>query len=329
MNELLERIKSLDKKILVGVGIAVAVVIILIIALIVSLGNNKETGNKGDSQNNTQYGTETEGGVTEVFGTEQATEILGTEMTTETEMATENESSEATSESGQSQTGAVNPDGEEILGAGNSSDPYLEILGDDKTVKTVSIAPGTTAYYGIYRVGGMYLTINDANAYVIYEGKRYDASNGKVSLKVQNELASEAVYFEIGNKGSTATSFTLSFSNPSGTYANPEKIATMGQYQISLAKGNEVGHYYKYTAEKSGTIRFYISASVECEMSVTNNNTSHNRTFESDVITDEQGQQYIELAVSQGDVIMIQVYAKPDKRWNYPAADITWSGIYQ
>lgn len=327
MNELLEKMKSLDKRILIGVGVAVAVVIILIVALIIGLGNNKEAENKGDSQNNTQYGTEAEGGNTEVLGAENATEAIGTEMATETEMGTE--SSEVTSEGGIIESGTVNPDGEEILGAGNSSDPYLEILKDDNTVSTISIAPGTTAYYGIYRVGGMYLTINDANAYVIYEGKRYDASNGKVSLKVENELASEAVYFEIGNKGTTATSFTLKFSNPSGTYANPEKISTMGQYQINLAKGNEVGHYYKYVAEKSGTIRFTISASVNCEMSVTNNNTSHNRTFESDVLTDAQGNQYIELAVSQGDTIMIQVYAKPDKRWNYPAADVTWVGQYQ
>lgn len=35
------------------------------------------------------------------------------------------------------------------------------------------------------------------------------------------------MYFEIGNKGTSAVSFTLNFSNPYDTYANPEKNSSM------------------------------------------------------------------------------------------------------
>lgn len=71
------------------------------------------------------------------------------------------------------------------------------------------------------------------------------------------------MYFEIGNKGTSAVSFTLNFSNPYDTYANPEKNSSMGQYQLNLAKGNEIGNYYKYMAEKTLTIRFYIDSATD------------------------------------------------------------------
>ena len=346
MEKLLEKIKNLDKRVLIGAGIGAAVLVIVIIAVAVGSG---ESSNQKNPQNGTQNNTEMNQDVT---GTEDATGDITEVVTEEDENndATQNgtvdgneqqpeqgsdsgnqeepgNNSTGGTNGGQSQTEPVKP--EDILGDGDKSDPYLEILREDNTVQTVEIAAGKSAYYGVYRVGGMNLTIEDANAYVIYEGKKYEASNGMVSLQIGNALASEAVMFEIGNKGSAPASFTLKFSNLYGSFANPEHISSIASQSKSLAKGNESGHYYKYVAEKTGTIRFYIdSATNECEMSVTDNNTSLNRTFEDETMTDANGKAYIELAVTQGDVIMIQIYAKPDKRWNYPATDVTWHGEY-
>lgn len=345
---MLEKFKKIDKKVWIGAGIGAALIIILIIALMIGGSGDKpvngdtQKNSQSESQTDTQDNTEnnnTENGNTENNGTEDETEV-GTEKDSETE-GTENDSESNTTEDttggttekpngNQSQTGSENSGSDDILGGGDKSDPYLEILSEDKMVKTVPVNPGKSVYYGIYRVGGMYLTIEDADAYIIYNGKRYDANNGKVTVKMEDALASEAVLFEVGNSGSVAKEFTLKFSNMTGSYANPEVISKMGTYSKSLEKGAETGHYYKYVAEKTGTIRFYIdSATNDSEMSVTNNTTSVNRTFEADVLTDANGKSYIELAVSKGDTIMIQICAKPDKRWKYPATDITWSGIYQ
>lgn len=227
----------------------------------------------------------------------------------------------------------TNPNGEEIFGAGSKEQPYLEIPNlDNMTLTTVSIPAGKTLYYGIQRVGNMILTINNANAYVIESnGTRHDASGGKVSFTVESALASDYVMFQIGNKGGSATSFTLQFSNPTGSQMNPTIVSTLGNdTKVSLAEGDADGHYYKYIAEKNGTIRFYLTATADSTMYVTNNANSAQRSFEGteDIKTDEQGKQYIELEVTQGNEIIIQVGAKPNNRGKYSATTITWSGKY-
>lgn len=374
---LFEKIKSIDKKILIAGVIAVVLVVAVIIVLVVTLGDEptgaEQDGTETENTLNTEIGTgetesETETETELESDTEPETEA-STDADSETEEETDaepvtdsyynnepnnsnqqNPSGNGSEDGGQTanqQTptnnssggdgGEVttepptvtNPDGEEIIGAGSAGQPYLEIPGSDMTVTTVSIPAGKSVHYDIYRVGGMYFTINDANAYVIYEGTRYDAINGKVSFKVGNALASDAVSFEIGNKGSSAASFTISFTNPTGSFANPTAVNTLGgDVTVSLAEGIEVGHYYKYYAEKTGKIRFYMTATVDSVMLVTNNRNSAQRTSEADALTDEQGRQYIELEVNQGDELIINVGAKPNKRGKYPATEITWRGEF-
>ncbi len=225
----------------------------------------------------------------------------------------------------------TNPEGEEILGEGSVDTPYMEIPDSETmTVTTVAIPAGGVLYYDIYRVGGMILTIEDANAYVEYNGNRYDAQNGVVSIQLENALASDTVSFAFGNNGSSDVSFVVSFSNATGSYQNPTIIETLGEdNQISLEEGNDTGHYYKYYAEQTGTIRFYLTASVDSIIVVTNNRNSAQRSNDGDeLFTDENGDPYIELDVEQGDEIMITVGAKPNKRGKFPATDITWRGNY-
>lgn len=230
---------------------------------------------------------------------------------------------------------AVNPNGQEIIGAGSKSQPYLETPSSDMTVKTVQIPAGKALYYDIYRVGGKYLTINDSNAYVIYNGTRYNASGGKVSFVVGSALASDAVSFQIGNAGSSAKSFTISFSDVYGTYENPQIISKMDGKELtaSLAAGNDKGYNYKYTAEKTGTIRFYVKNELNRFLfSATRNMYSDGmyipvqRTFVDEVKSDANGN-YIELEVTKGETVMIAVSAYPTGSY-YPAITINWYGIY-
>ena len=224
----------------------------------------------------------------------------------------------------------TNPAGEEILGEGSEGKPYLEIPDENMTVTTVAVPAGGALYYDIYRVGGMILVINDANAYVEYNGDRYDAVDGVVEIWLENALASDAVSFVFGNNGSSDSSFYVEFLTPTGSYMNPTIIETMGEdIQISLEEGNDTGHYYKYYAEQTGTIRFYLTASVDSLIVVTNNRNSAQRSNDTDdLLTDENGESYIEIDVEEGDELIITVGAKPNKRGKFPATDITWIGKY-
>ena len=330
MNTIIEKIKSLDKKtqIILGSGIGL-IVVISIFAAIVLFGGGESPKDK-DTEKNSEYGTQLG---TEDFGTENesTTEVLGTELETEvgTEISSESETTEV-EDGGQEGTG--NNDGQEVLGAGSAAEPYMVIPDvSDMTVTTVTIPANTKVYYSIQRVGGMWLSIEDSDAYVIEaDGTRHDAKSGKVGFTVESAMASEYITLQIGNKGTTAKSLTIKFSNVKGSSQNPEVIAKAGQFTKHLSAGNEVGYYYKYIAEKKSAIRFYIiSESTKCNISVTNNKNSANRTFEAEVQEDEKGR-YVELEadfVEKGDEIVIILSAQK-YRGSIPAADVTWEIVY-
>lgn len=223
----------------------------------------------------------------------------------------------------------TNPSGQEILGAGSKNQPYLETPNlDNMTVTTVSIPAGKTLYYGIYRVGNMILTINDSSAYVIESnGTRHNASGGRVSFTVEDALASDYVLFQIGNNSSSAKSFTVKFSNPTGSYQNPTIARMNSNITVNLSAGDSDGHWYKYIAERTGKLRFYLLASPDSNgLIVTNNRNSAQRTIEADGAVDSQGT-YVELDVQQGDEIVINVAAKAELG-RYPSTTITWCGKY-
>ncbi len=368
MKSLLEKLKSLDKKVYIIAAVALVAVIAVVVALVIGLSNNDnsniedpdDTGlyfetSKGDKD--TDADEETTGESETEADTEAETEVetdVETDAETETETDVETNphvqtapvtkpvttpntttppSSETPSSSSNDTTAkepvVTNPVGNEILGAGSASEPYMEIPASDMTVTTVNIPAGKSLHYGIYRVGGMILTINNPNAYVVYGGNRYNANNGVVYIEIENALASDAIMFEIGNNGSASASFKLVFTNPTGSYSNPTIVNTMGSdVKVNLEEGNDVGHYFKYYAEKNGVIRFYMTASADSIILVTNNRNSAQRTSEADAKTDEQGRTYIEVEVNQGDELIINVGAKPNKRGKYPATDITWSGKF-
>ena len=335
----MEKLKKLDKKVIIGIIGAVLAVVIAVVAVVIAT-SNKPANTDPDNTNSNEY-------VANANDDDSSTSTSEDESTSDEESSSEEDTSSEedaqngeedktnSSDKGDGTTAvqkptATNPDGDEILGAGSKDQPYLETPGSDFAVTTAKVPAGKALYYDIYRVGGMYLTINDADAYVICNGTKYTAKNGKVSFKVPNALASDAVSFQIGNNGSSAKSFTIKFANLKGSYANPEKISKLtGDFEKSLAAGVETGYYYEYKAEKTGTIRFYIvEETKDSIMVVTNNRNSAQRTTEADVFTDADGNEYIELEVQKGDEIIINIGAMPTKRGKYPATDITWRGVY-
>lgn len=219
---------------------------------------------------------------------------------------------------------------EDIIGDGTKDSPYAVIPDlETMSVTTVNIPAGSTIYYDIQRVGGMILVIENANAYVIdSEGNRYDAVNGIVTFEIESALASDFVSFQIGNKGNSAVSFTIKFQNKTGSYQNPTQVSSLlnNSFTIHLEEGNQVGHYYKYIAEKDGVIRFHIESitnGVDGGISITNNRNSANRTLGAD-----GDGTYVDIEVQKGDELMIVISVLPDRRNKYKEADITWHGQY-
>ncbi len=217
---------------------------------------------------------------------------------------------------------------DERIGSGTEADPYVEMPNAEMKLN-ITVSADDSDFYGIYRVGGMILTINDSDVYVVYGGKEYKAKNGKVQLELESAMPSDTIVIEIGNKGASDKEFELVFTNPTGSFQNPTMIEDVeDDYELSLKEGNQVGHYYKYYAEKDGTIVFEMTASVDSMMSVTNNRNSAQRTTEADG-NEVDGVKYVQIDVLEGDEVLIVIGALPNKRGKYPAADINWSAEYK
>lgn len=363
MENLIEKLKGLDKKVWIGVGIAAAVLILLIVVLLVGSGNSKPSGStQGSSQGNSQVGTQvgtqagtegigTEGIGTEGLGTEVGTE-LETEVGTETEM-TETEMTESESQApSSSQTPGVggttvtqNPDvngveqkpttGDGTTGMGTKDQPYdITPDGEAMNFTTYGIPAGGSAYYNVMKTVGKYFTIEDPDAYVVYNGRRYDASNGRVSFLVTNEkaLSTDFLLFEIGNKGGAEKTFTVKLSDPYGSQMNPEIISGNGAVSTHLNAGDTQGYYYSWKVQQKKAIRIYITAeSTTCAFEVTRvrGDIPVQKTFQDGVQEDAKGK-YIEFPVDiieVGDVINIHITAEK-YRGDIPAADITWEIVY-
>lgn len=211
---------------------------------------------------------------------------------------------------------------------------------NDKTgnVKTVTIAAGGSVFYKIMGVSNKILTINDSNAYVVYNGTKYSANNGVLSFTVvSDELSSAQILFEIGNKGSKAQGFTINFASPKGSRDNPEEIDSVeNTFTTNIAEGNQQGYYYSYAATKNGKIRFYIISDTKSGMLSVDKiinpklgvvqQRNSTETEEDYVKTDKNGT-YIEFDVKSGDQFTITVSpnAKPG---SYPAVTVEWKIIY-
>ncbi len=349
--------KKLDKKAIIAICVAAVVLVAAVVGIVIGVGgdNDDETTTTTEAQNEQQAGyVENENDnadISDELSTDEESTVEGESESTDDASNEENANNSEngdSSGSGNSTSGGSSSNnndktdgagnGTPDIGAGSSNDPYMETINSSLKVTTVSIGAGKVVNYGIYRVGGMYLTINDADAYVIINGIKYTAKNGKVSVMMPYAMAGNAIMMEIGNSGKSAKSFTLSFSYLKGTYDNPAKVTDLTkEYEISLSSGEEIGYFYEYKATKDGVMRFYIEGTdsngkeADTILRVTNNRNSVQRSneVEEELKTDADGNPYVELEVKKGDEISICVAAKPNKRGKVPAINIVWSAKYE
>lgn len=217
----------------------------------------------------------------------------------------------------------------EIVGAGTKDDPYLIIPSEDMKLTTYEIGSDETQYYGIYRIGGLDATVNSEDLYIACDGKKYTPKDGVLQFRVINAMPSDAIVLEITNTSTAKQCFEITFTNPVGTYANPVEINLGKDFKVSLPENNEVGYYYKHTAEKDGVIIFKFTATADGFLSVTNNRSYAQRTTDEDGSVGDNGEKYVEIEVLKGDELVINAGGLPNKRGKRPAIDITVSGEYK
>ncbi len=304
----------------------VSVVLFVVLALAAFVGCNGETANESSVAAESKAESVGEGSASLLENSSEAqSNTESSDVNTESSsVANESENAESSlPEEESSEASGEESIEPEILGTGTKDDPYLLIPDENQRVNTYNIPAGESQFYSIYRVGGTVLTIEDEKAAVNYEGKSFTAKNGKVSVEIEYALASDAILFEIKNVGKEEAAFVLQFKSPEGTMANPQKVTDVSaNNEVSIPAGNETGYHFIYTAEKDGTLRFYMESSVAGVLSVTNNTTSANRTSE------ETEEEYVELEVKKGDELIIVVGAQRDKRNKIPAVDISWNAVY-
>ena len=183
---------------------------------------------------------------------------------------------------------------------------------------------GTTYYQGYFN--GMTMTVTGQTGFsVIYNGETVADTDGVVALDVASDNPRMPVIFAIVGDGEYAVNFTY----PVGSWSNPEDLEA-GYNEVSLPE-NSNGYCYTWTAPYDGVLTFEILSITEGvlgDISLYNENSWEYKTLSENAEEDEYGATVVNMPVSEGDVVSIQVYVLPDESWSYPAADIaTWSAF--
>ena len=307
----------------VGLVAGVVCVILLLVLMLTMCTGEKETV----APVTTTEAPETTQPVTEVVEKSEATEET-TEATEETTEATE-ETTEATQPTYNNSVSGGTTETQptetvEIPDAGSEGSPYYEMVGEVAQAEpfdTVSIPENNGVYYNLDMAEAAILTIEDADAYVIYQDKKYEADeNGIVALTLAAARDDAPVLVQIGNKAAEKA-FTLKFSHAPGAEQNPTiledgETVTDGMWtrklDTALAAENAKGYFYQYTAAEKGTLTAALDASEGVEIVITKGET---------VSKSIDGM--VSMEMEAGDVAMIQVVAVPGEDGAYPEKNVS------
>ena len=206
------------------------------------------------------------------------------------------------------------------------------IIIDSNPYTTEKISKGKSVYYHAYNVGGMILTIEDADAYVIYNGVTYGAdANGRVTVVMESTMPMMPNTLVLGNSGTKREAYTLTFSYPAGHRENPIVLEDIASFVTELAEGDEDGVYYSWTPAETGTVTFRI-AGVESETANVVGDVSINdgmKLLSCDGVADENGQLVLTVDVTAGEPVSIQVLIPVDmETWTISAGKVTVAGAY-
>ena len=216
-----------------------------------------------------------------------------------------------------------------IIGDNRDAPVIVDTVYDDASHTAsgnVSVSSRHLLYVQLFKLSGTTLTINNEFAYVIYDGVRYDAVDGVVTVPdLYSSDTRTPILLAIGNIGEDA-SFALMMTYPSGTHMNPYTF-DLGTMTVSSEAGNEQGVYFLWKPTIPATDKdahvFTVTLinktdGVGCKIDLTNMFTYRNESLDT-TLTDSMS---VNIEVKAGQQILIVIGALPDADGIYPAADI-------
>lgn len=178
-------------------------------------------------------------------------------------------------------------------------------------------------YFDLLRVNDTTLTIKSKDAYVIYNGKTFEAKNGVVTVpNLFSQYTNVPVQIAIGNSGSKDATFDVKLSYPAGHRENPHALK-MESFSVSVAKNNDQGVYYSWKATKDGTLTITLdkvtskSGTVVAGITVT---VSDSSLIPVQYVADENNT--ITVQLKAGDDVEIVIGVLPNAQNRYLAATI-------
>lgn len=202
----------------------------------------------------------------------------------------------------------------------------------DMVTVTDPIAAGKGVYYNLFRMGGLILTVADADAAITIGENTYEANaEGIVTFVVPaTDSPMMPVTMLLTNRGAADKSFTITLTYPLGHRMNPQKLESLGQLTTKLEENDDDGYFYSWTAAEEGVVTFYVASATgdaAYDISLTNNTNSVNRLLSAD------GQSgMVTLNVAAGDSVSIQVltnaFNADDQYVGHPETTIVSMGSF-
>ena len=206
---------------------------------------------------------------------------------------------------------------------GSEKNPYQANGGMEEF--EVTVAGNAEFHVALFRANGIILHVEEPNAYLIVDGERYEPnSKGVIEVDIVNSEVTTPTNLIIGNTGATETTIKVQLLLPQGTFTNPYE-GSLGEYTVTVKEGNEQGVYYSWTAPADGLLTVTVTDGPEgkYDIQLYNLNSYAVRNLIDEELTNADGQRYVSVKVSAGDVVSIGYMSVPDENFKYSKVTVT------
>ncbi len=198
---------------------------------------------------------------------------------------------------------------------GTATNPYIT---DASKRFEITVKPGETYYLELFRqVEKFYITVSGGDFTLRYKDKDYKSEGGARTVYIQPAGVFVPVKIQITNTSGKIQTYTLSKSNPAGSYSNPYTLK-LGEFSAKVAAGNNQGVFYTYIMPAEGTLSITcLSATAGVDYGFTLYNL--NSYAQNILDRSESSDTTLEIQGKKGQKIQFVLNTLPDSTNNYPA----------
>ena len=183
-----------------------------------------------------------------------------------------------------------------------------------------AVAAGGLSYFNLYRLSETNLTIENPNAYVVYNGRTYEAKDGVVTVPgLYSANTNTPISIAIGNRGTADQVFAVSLNYDPGHQMNPIALSN-GNLSTYCAADNSQGVYYTFTANKAGTLTIKLSQTVDCNITITSDILEGGTRSVS--LSDNPGSTSLSFKMVEGETVSVCIVMNPINGFTYPEATV-------